>query len=67
MISKSKAVGKIVWQFTVALSRYSKSEKLRNVYEMYLLTREAFEKSYVPIQNLMFDMLNVILDFIGIS
>ena len=67
MISKLKAVGKFVFQFMVALSKYSRSEKLWNVYEMYLLTRGAFEKSYVPIQNLIFDMLNVILDLIGIS
>lgn len=57
-----------MWQFTrVALSKYGKSVKLWNVYEMYLLTREAFKKSYIPIQNLIFNMLNVMLDFSGIA
>jgi len=66
VISKSKTVGKIVWQFMrVALSKYGKSVKLWNVYEIYLLTREAFKRSYIPIQNWIFNMLNVMLDFSG--
>lgn len=56
-----------MWEFTVALSKYDKSVTLWNVYEMCLLTREAFKKSYVLIPKLICDMLIVILDFNGIS